>query len=209
MIKVNVNYNLIPTGLNYKKPNVKSILREAHYKKCCYCETNNIKGDIEHFRPKVSYPWLVNVYENLLFACHDCNQKKSSKLPVENINATEPDNVSICNEKETLIMINPADCIENELEIFFDRNGKINSRNDKMLKTIEVCDLNRADLIEKRIEVYKEFEKEIIVAKRFENNAGTINHIKLELIKPLRNDNFLSYKAFRKHIVRNFLSDLL
>ncbi len=47
---------------------------------CAYCEeiTN---GEVDHFRPKSKFPDLVYCWSNWLFACHDCNQAKSSSWP--------------------------------------------------------------------------------------------------------------------------------
>ncbi|HQU85886.1 MAG TPA: hypothetical protein PKY59_22360 [Pyrinomonadaceae bacterium] len=46
--------------------------------KCAYCETPTrvvAYGDVEHFRPKSFYWWLVYSYENYLPSCGACNQE--------------------------------------------------------------------------------------------------------------------------------------
>lgn len=45
--------------------------------KCAYCESPTdivAHGDVEHFRPKSRYWWLVYCFDNHLFSCQICNQ---------------------------------------------------------------------------------------------------------------------------------------
>ena len=71
-------------------------LWEAQHMKCCYCEQHiPIESQpVEHIRPKTAanrvpgstlkegYWWLAWTWENLLFACHACNTKKSTNWPL-------------------------------------------------------------------------------------------------------------------------------
>ncbi len=41
---------------------------------CCYCETNE-PSPVEHIWPKSHYPERAFLWENYLFACHNCNSK--------------------------------------------------------------------------------------------------------------------------------------
>lgn len=54
--------------------------------KCAYCEANTevvAHGDVEHYRPKSVYWWLVYTYDNYLYACQICNQVyKGDSFPV-------------------------------------------------------------------------------------------------------------------------------
>ena len=67
-----------------------------HYK-CCYCERNNFEpsyNDVEHYRPKLSanrgagfpthgYWWLAWTWQNLMFACPNCNRSwKNDEFPL-------------------------------------------------------------------------------------------------------------------------------
>jgi hypothetical protein len=57
---------------------VKSDLAAMQYNKCCYCEKREEQAkyrDVEHYRPKSTYWWLAWTWENLLFACVDCNRE--------------------------------------------------------------------------------------------------------------------------------------
>lgn len=94
MIKITIDYESFPQGLTYSgnTEELRLILKKNQNNKCCYCETSNIKGELEHFRPKNTnaYFWLVDDYENMLCACHDCNQQKGGKLPVKKKNSNSP-----------------------------------------------------------------------------------------------------------------------
>ena len=49
---------------------------------CGYCECH-CKGEVDHFRPKSRFPESVYEWSNWIFACHDCNQAKLDKWPIE------------------------------------------------------------------------------------------------------------------------------
>jgi hypothetical protein len=75
----------------------RELWRAQHFK-CCYCESReqNKRNDVEHFRPAMrtdrrpgsaathGYWWLAFTWENLLFACRNCNQSpfKLDKFPL-------------------------------------------------------------------------------------------------------------------------------
>lgn len=85
----------------YANPSVKLALRNAQAHKCAYCETLNPTSHdvVEHFRPKngwrqnsgdvlqgPEYFWLSYDWENLLFACDQCNDAghKQNHFPLFN-----------------------------------------------------------------------------------------------------------------------------
>ena len=49
---------------------------------CGYCEST-CRGQVDHFRPKSTFPELVYEWSNWIFACSDCNQAKGDKWPEE------------------------------------------------------------------------------------------------------------------------------
>ena len=57
-------------------------LRVVFHSLCGYCEEID-KGEVEHFRPKSLFPYLVYEWSNWLFACRACNQAKQEKWPAE------------------------------------------------------------------------------------------------------------------------------
>jgi uncharacterized protein (TIGR02646 family) len=71
--------------LGKRYQSARPILYRAQYCKCCYCEAKTSSErwhHVEHFRPKLRYWWLTWSWENLLFACHDCNNAKSDDFPL-------------------------------------------------------------------------------------------------------------------------------
>lgn len=53
-------------------------LSEAFNGICGYCE-DECKGEVDHFRPKKTFPKQVYWWTNWVFACHECNNKKGEK----------------------------------------------------------------------------------------------------------------------------------
>lgn len=76
---------------------VKTALKRAQHGKCCFCESvfeATYAGDVEHYRPKGAigagklrirpgYYWLAYSWDNLYYACADCNQyRKRAAFPL-------------------------------------------------------------------------------------------------------------------------------
>lgn len=72
-------------GTRYSE--IKPALAKAQFGKCCYCEKfiESSQSDVEHFRPKArakrgsgfsddGYWWLAWHWDNLFFACVNCNR---------------------------------------------------------------------------------------------------------------------------------------
>ena len=81
----------------YGNGRVKNVLKGAQNSKCCFCEARfdaNYQGDVEHYRPKGAigsgktkirpgYYWLAYTWNNLYYACADCNQyRKRAAFPL-------------------------------------------------------------------------------------------------------------------------------
>jgi uncharacterized protein (TIGR02646 family) len=123
----------------YKHDDIKETLaNKMFHGKCAYCEakiTHIDYGDIEHFRPKDTFPLLAVEWENLLLACRVCNGAayKGTKFPLD--------------AKKQPLLINP--CIDEpnaHLEFEFDETTKfaiIVSKDDKGLTSIDIYGLNR------------------------------------------------------------------
>lgn len=76
---------------------VKDALAEAQFGQCCYCEkpVEASHSDVEHVRPKTraqrgpgfsdeGYWWLTWRWDNLLFACVNCNRSaKGDRFPLD------------------------------------------------------------------------------------------------------------------------------
>ena len=81
----------------FAHPEVKESLRRMQHLKCCYCErrSRGSYNDVEHFRPKAEarrdkgsqerhpgYWWLAYRFDNLYFACAECNRGKGAGFPL-------------------------------------------------------------------------------------------------------------------------------
>ena len=129
----------IPKALQqrYNHDEVKSALKEETSNKCMYCESKiaHITYEhIEHIKPKSIYPNLTFVWSNLGLTCPKCNMNKSSKYdeecPFINPYIDEP--------SEYFVALGP---------FIYHKPGR--KRGEITEKTI---DLNRAELLEQRIE---------------------------------------------------------
>lgn len=117
----------------YNHVQVKAALKEETHEKCAYCESKPLHvthGDIEHVTPKKSAPDKTFEWENLTLACDVCNTKKGS---TENV--IDP------------YTANPEDEFEFLGPMVMHKFG----REDAQV-TIELLELNRTPLIEKRKE---------------------------------------------------------
>jgi 5-methylcytosine-specific restriction endonuclease McrA len=124
----------------YNKPEIKKALEEETHGKCAYCESK-VKhispGDIEHILPKNknARPDLCFVWDNLTFACEDCNRSGKHDY-------YEPD----------LPLINPyVDYPENHFKAF---GPMVQEKlgDSRAYATRATLDLNRTPLMEKRVE---------------------------------------------------------
>ena len=85
-----------------REHSIRYSLRMSFYNKCAYCERQQYKPDVEHYRPKRKvdppqgnangYYWLCYEWSNLLPSCSECNSKqgKNNKFPLFGIRVTTP-----------------------------------------------------------------------------------------------------------------------
>lgn len=167
---------VVPANLssNYNQEEVKNALREEARGKCMYCESNmsHIAHEhIEHIKPKAKdkYPDLTFEWANLGLACPKCNINKGDFYD------------------EDVPFINPYS-EDPELSLFssgpwiYPMPG-----NDRGFITEQKIQLNRVDLIEKRLERINEIRRLIELYARQTNNY--IKEIlKKEIIKEVQPD---------------------
>ena len=55
-------------------------LGQRFHLQCGYCESI-CRGQVDHFRPKSTFPELVYEWSNWIFSCSACNQAKGDKWP--------------------------------------------------------------------------------------------------------------------------------
>ena len=171
----------------YSCAEVKDALIKAHHGKCCYCESKLLAtsyGAVEHFRPKGAsiqgkklnkifpgYYWLAYDWENLLFICTRCNTNKGSYFPLENPTQRAKDH-SESIIYEIPLFIHPA--LEDPLKHITFHNEAPVGLTDKGEVTIEYMMLNRNDLFENRLKIYKELNTFIDFAKKLYHQSDNV-----------------------------------
>lgn len=205
----------------------------AQHCKCCYCERQTPApfSDVEHYRPKASanrlpgselrhgYWWLAFTWENLLFACPNCNRSaKNSLFPLDHGSTPlHAEEVPLGGEIPLLLdpgsTINPVEHIEFVFTAT-DPDGKdmgwwAQPRNGSRLgdTTISVCGLNLHGQRELRRRYYlfpiANFVKALDDALAKEQSELAVEreyHRALGLLDPTVPYVGFSYDALRFHI---------
>ncbi len=152
----------------YAHETVKSTLIAMQHGKCCYCEKRiGDAGDVEHFRPKGSvcqdenstelipgYYWLAYDWDNLLYACKECNQlHKGTRFPLTDpaTRVRSHKNADTLSQ-EVCLLINPARTDATLLLSFREEFAYSVGGNASASETIRVCGLNRKELTNRRAE---------------------------------------------------------
>jgi len=153
---------------------VRTALREAQHRKCCYCEGRSdafAPADIEHYRPKGAvrqgreskklfpgYYWLAYKWENLYLCCQVCNRScKKDLFPLEDPAArarSHQDDIS--GEKPLLLDPGGPDDLHKHIQF---RQEYAVGLTGAGRTTIEVLDLNREALVDERLKRLKELRK--------------------------------------------------
>jgi len=204
----------------YRK--VKLQLLELYEFKCCYCESKLSGTEIEHFRPKSEYYWLVFSWDNILPVCSQCNKNKNKGFFTEFpkivtdaiITVIQAQNkIHNYNELEKPLLVNPEiDTILDDT-LSFEKNGTMKSSNefDKFSKTIELLKLNRPELLRHRKKMFDELHKKIAglaIVAREDEITNAQKKIMQELVvdaNSVEND----YIALRKFLISYYRSLLL
>jgi hypothetical protein len=154
--------------------------------KCAICERDRgTELQVDHYRPKkprnnqtqikynqLGYYWLAYTWSNLLPLCSKCNGNKSNKFPllgwsdlnrisdhnnVSGLNPFAPSDLNWLQQKEQPLIVNPEYDKLPERHFSFKSNGKIVGRTPEGIETINVCQLNRKDLIRERLKIRKDY----------------------------------------------------
>ncbi len=151
--------------------------------KCAYCR-EEIRFDgygeaIEHIIPKSKKYKFMFHPENLCLACYGCNTKKGTKNPLINDLSTYGDEYNdFPNKKTDYKIIHPhydsfSHYIETKDFIFIPRNNQ-----PKGEETIKMCQLNRFDLLYKRIRKKNNKKSMITLLMNFIKNGTDKNEVK-------------------------------
>jgi uncharacterized protein (TIGR02646 family) len=222
------------TSKKYQKESYKVVqknLIDLYNDKCAYCETslkNNFRA-VEHYRPKNSnvkifrkcdtthgYYWLALSWSNLVLSCSYCNSYKGCCFDIKNTakrvgfnNETFETIHAITkqyNKDEEPLLIHP-EIDKPEAFIAFDINGKIKKNNPRISYTVDICKLNRDDLIELRMTILNEFRKKLNTSFNTFEASKSRNLISFQAgIKDFfcgANSNKSSFTAWRRYILKN------
>ena len=169
MIKIDKDFNNVPKVLlrddivndlliNKSKHTIKNIyshsdvkeelVKKLYNNKCAYCERKLYTGyeknnldflNIDHFRPKAVYYWLIYEWSNLIPSCKQCNTTKKHYFPISNKRVTFPQ------KNKKALLIHPE--IDNPSEhLYFNNDWIIEFKSLKGEITINIIGLNREDL---------------------------------------------------------------
>jgi uncharacterized protein (TIGR02646 family) len=133
---------------------------------CAYCRTylriNGYGEPIEHIVPKSDkLKWMFHP-KNLCLSCYGCNTKKGTKNTLVNISAHTPNSyTNYPTNSSDFNIIHPH--FDSYSVHIIEENLICKPRNNsnKGAKTIEVCELNRLDLIYTRARIKKKSKKEM------------------------------------------------
>jgi hypothetical protein len=189
----------------------KAALAEMQHYKCCYCEKVEEQPkyrDVEHYRPKSQYWWLTWTWDNLLFACIDCNREhKRDRFPLA------PGSVPLTVEQlppggEQPLVLDPADrSSDPTAEIEF-RPERVQRRErwrpygltERGRTTIDVCGLDRPSLLtlytDHVVRHVRPRVTDLLAAHRDADAHGVVR-VWRSLLAPARPFRALSYDALR------------
>ncbi|WP_354834172.1 HNH endonuclease [Akkermansia muciniphila] len=212
----------------YRASDIKEKLKTIHHGKCIYCEQIIEQFHVEHYRPKSIYYWLAFSWDNLLLACPVCNQKKLDNFPLEgtqsitppffrkkkNINHKFNNLSSELNKFEKPILINP-ELEDPENFIVFLKNGEIDSDNPRYRKTIEICQLSRPAIVERRKKIIDSLKRKITkeltrakTSKEQQNSLGScIRNFIDDASDPTK--EFIGFRRYvKKHLLRSIIKQV-
>lgn len=199
----------------YKNDDTKEALKKCYNNKCAFCEKSLLDtwGQVEHFRPKAIYYWLGFSWDNLLWACGQCNQPKHNHFPVRGTRATYSGETFAqihglsagYDASELPSLFNPETADPTPL-LWFEPDGHIRSAQYQLAETITICKLNRPDLLDERMTVLNDDlkgELEIIYAGY---SPKALN--KIEETKRVKAQVSIKIKGFCKKILdkRSFIA---
>lgn len=161
-------------------------LLEMCLNKCAYCESS-INGatsdaDIDNYRPKGGargldkefsphhYYWLAYEWGNLLITCQRCNRHKRNFFPVASDRVEIGTTGSALIEEKPLLIDPTIDDPDKHLEI--NDSAILNGVTEKGVITIDICKLNRKELVNERLKVGKLFLERLRMLESYEGGTS-------------------------------------
>lgn len=202
----------------YKMADIKRSLFAFYNGKCAFCEQRVEQWQVEHFRPKSIYYWLAFSWDNLLYACPDCNGAKSNTFDTDGPRTTTaPADLTTINNSsashdatEVPRFFNPE--IEDpEPHIVFQQDGSISSTNPRVDYTIRTCKIDRPYLNDYRKKIWDDFikdlESEVLDGTSQAEIKASVQALMRKFIRDAMTRPLNEYLAFRRYAVRHFLED--
>jgi len=141
-------------NINFKE--VKSILSDFTQSHCSYCDVllDTDNSQIDNFLPKSKFPENANDWDNLYLCCSVCNRNKGAILDIYLLKPDDNDyffeKYFICDFETGAIKPNPAASQTEEKQA---------------IRTINVLNLNRKQLLQSRLSEYNRFKQILYVVK--------------------------------------------
>ncbi len=169
-LKDNITFSKAPKPNGDILADIKPNLYKLFNGKCSYCECKLQSGDsaIDHFRPiggaerfkgevdRRYYSWLALDWDNLYLVCKECNIYKRNLFPVKETGKIGA-KISTLRIDEDAFLLDPCyDKPEKHINVNLD--GRFIAATDKGNITIDILNLNRADLVDKRKEKILSFQ---------------------------------------------------
>lgn len=199
----------------YKTQDIRNALIGIYNHKCAFCEQKMERYNVEHYRPKATYYWLAFSWDNLIMACPVCNGFKGTNFDL-GAGGTQVDfdnteaNVRLINQSsagydasENPKMVNPE--VTDPLgQIKFQKNGLIESDNERFAYTIEKCQIDRKYLNDERRKLLDVFVRDIRSALLDNSNPEEQSKEIAVIVKKFVRDSQdveLSFLAFRRYTI--------
>lgn len=133
-----------PPSSQYRHVEVRETLAAMSFRKCFYCERKiaDSEGEVDHVMEVVERPDLAFDWENLCWACRECNRKKQPNARIPLADCLDP-----CHDA-------PEEHLSFEDEYIRPRQGSF-----KGGQTIQKYHLDRESLNYLRVKQLREFER--------------------------------------------------
>lgn len=156
LLRLRAQNAVVPADLarKYNQPDVKAAATRDSFSKCIYCESKVLHvsfGDIEHIKPKKTYPEFAYDWDNLGLVCTKCNNSKGDQYD----EAVPPVNPFVEDPSAFLVPLGA---------LIWPQSGS-----DRAQETISLVDLNRAELVVQRS---KRLESVRLLAETLNRTSG-------------------------------------
>lgn len=203
----------------YKMEDIKRRLFDLYNGKCAFCEQRVERWQVEHFRPKSIYYWLAFSWDNLLYACPDCNGSKSNRFDLSGAREVSPPadltQINLLSEgydvSEQPLFFCPERGDPQPL-LVFRRDGWVESTDERCAYTLDTCKVGRPYLNDYRKAILDDFENDLKSEAAALSTRAEIEQAVQVLIRKFNRDAENpknEYVAFRKYALRHLVPQIL